>query len=224
MVHEKKSEYRVTMADERDYSENIWSSSDMNAYQERRKISIALEKILTSGRELKTFCIILLLSLLAVLFFGEASAEALEKKQILQRLEVSYIAIFTIASLAFFLIRTLEFLLQKANLIKSEESAKIDAVHEWIFAEGGAKKKVRDIYTWHEPVKTDVGEIFTWKNDSRSADSVKDMQQVMHEIFRQNQDLNQKVDQIQREMQFLERSLGLSGGSDREVVFSGGDR
>lgn len=104
------------------------------------------------------------LVVLIIVTFSLSGSVSAKGERMLEQLKVSYFAIFWIASLAFFLIRAIEFLLRSAGFLKSEYEVQVAEIHTWLTEEGG-REQLESLHEWHSPVEHDMGNRFTWKMD-----------------------------------------------------------
>lgn len=132
---------------------------------------------LVRGEIFRLFAVILMTAV-AFLFFG-----ATPPKAAVSSVYISYLAVFFIASLAFMLVRTIEQMLKKAGLIKSDTERYVEDIHSWIFAEDSkgdakcAKQQMIDLYDWHSPINIEGGLLFPWKIGSQVS---RDLEQAIN--------------------------------------------
>ena len=164
------------------------------------KRSTFLHRILQARKELRVFGFMILLAIISFFVFADTSVASASSKTTLEKLKVSYLAIFSLVTISFFLLRSLELLLSKAGLLKSEHDVKLDAIHSWIFEDGGAKDQVYDTHDWHTPIQTDVGSVFTWKSNTSINKVITQIELDLRELTLEEKRYTTEIQDLKQEL------------------------
>lgn len=83
---------------------------------------------------------------------------------------ISYPAVAAVVSATLLLAKTIEQLLSKAGLLRSEQEKQISKIYDWLLdQEHSGRKMLKDLHTWHKPIETPSGTKFLWRDSGEHA-------------------------------------------------------
>ena len=83
---------------------------------------------------------------------------------------ISYPAVAAVVSATLLLAKTIEQLLSKAGLLRSEQEKQIDKIYDWLLdSRKSGSRMIEDLYSWHKPIETPSGTRFLWRDSGEHA-------------------------------------------------------
>jgi hypothetical protein len=83
---------------------------------------------------------------------------------------ISYPTVAAVVSATLLLAKTVEQLLNKAGLLRSEQEKQIIKIYDWMLdSRNCGARMIEELHSWHKPIETPSGTKFTWRDSGEHA-------------------------------------------------------
>lgn len=97
--------------------------------------------------------------------------------------QISYPTVAAVFGAILLIAKTIEQLLVKARLLRSEHEKQIEQIHDWFFDQRRAgTRMIEELHKWHKPVETPTGSRFTWRDSGEHAAAERATMQRIEEV------------------------------------------